>query len=85
MDRQDKTADNIKVTKRKYKTVNDRSQVNGRRNDKDNASRYLTDHDDELGQFYSALLGYRNGDFTVRLPHIWKGTIGNIAEVMNEL
>src|SRR5687768_10289054 len=85
MESQDKALDKIKVTKRKSKTVNNGSQVNGRRNDKDNASRYLSDHDDELGQFYSALLGYRNGDFTVRLPHTWQGTVGKIAEVMNEI
>jgi hypothetical protein len=71
MESHDKAVDNIKTTKRKNKTANNNgSQVNRRHNDKDNASRYLSDHDDELGQFYSALLGYRNGDFTCacRMP-----------------
>jgi HAMP domain-containing protein/signal transduction histidine kinase/CheY-like chemotaxis protein len=39
----------------------------------------------ELGQFYNALLNYRSGQFGTRLPHDWNGTLGKIADVMNEI
>jgi hypothetical protein len=48
--------------------------ANGNHNRTDKAGRYLYQHEYELGQFYSALLGYRNGNFTARLPHSWSGT-----------
>ncbi len=82
MDTQDKLVTKSAPVKAKPKSRNgkgNRGQRNG------NGGANLLEHEIELGQCYSALLGYRNGDFTARLPHTWSGPLGKIAEVMNEI
>src|SRR6185369_14715771 len=49
------------------------------------AEAFGNDYASELGQFYNTLLSYRIGDFGARLPNTWDGTLGKIAEVMNEI
>jgi hypothetical protein len=40
--------------------------------------------EDLLPQLLTALLGYRSGDFSVRLPSDWTGVAGKIADAFNE-
>ncbi|MGZ9271653.1 MAG: HAMP domain-containing protein, partial [Candidatus Binatia bacterium] len=82
MDTQDKLVTKSAPVKAKPKSRNGTGN-GGRRNG--NGAVNLLEHEIELGQCYSALLGYRNGDFTARLPHTWSGPLGKIAEVMNEI
>lgn len=82
MDTQDEVVTKSEPVKAKPRTRNgngNRGQRNG------NGGANFLEHENELGQCYSALLGYRNGDFTARLPHTWSGTLGKIAEVRNEI
>ena len=68
MDTQDKVVTKSQPVKAKPKTRNgkgNRGQRSG------NGEVNFPEHENELGQCYSALLGYRNGDFTARLPHTW--------------
>ncbi|MGZ8498820.1 MAG: HAMP domain-containing protein, partial [Candidatus Binatia bacterium] len=82
MDTQDKLVTKSAPVKAKPKSRNGTGN-GGRRYG--NRAVNLLEHEIELGQCYSALLGYRNGDFTARLPHTWSGPLGKIAEVMNEI
>ena len=82
MDPQDQVVTKNKPVKAKPKSRNgngNRGHGNG------NGGGNFLEHENELGQCYSALLGYRNGDFTARLPHTWSGTLGKIADVVNEI
>src|SRR5438094_4915368 len=40
---------------------------------------------DVTGQLLSALLAYKAGDFSVRLPTDWTGVPGKIADAFNEI
>ena len=76
------TQDEISTKSRSSKTKASSRRRNGRGG---NGNGYIDGHENELGQFYSALLEYRNGNFTARLPHTWSGTLGKLADVMNDV
>jgi hypothetical protein len=43
-----------------------------------------SDDSDDASLLLDAMLAFRNGDFTARLPSNWTGVYGKIADVFNE-
>src|SRR5262245_55164238 len=84
MESQDQVSAKSAPAKRKAK-INARDNGGGRVNGAGATRQFAQEHEDELGQFYSALRSYRVGDFSARLPHTWNGTLGKIADVLNAI
>src|SRR6266446_4440152 len=50
-----------------------------------NGSRFNGDNQVELKQFLNALIAFKRGNFSVRLPADWTGLAGKVADTFNEV
>jgi CheY-like chemotaxis protein/HAMP domain-containing protein len=61
------------------------SQEKKRVNKRKNGDAHLNGDSPELALILQSLLSVRNGDFSVRLPVVWTGLTGRIADTFNEI
>src|SRR5437764_9971810 len=50
-----------------------------------NGSRFNGENQVELKQLLNALIAFKRGDFSVRLPADWTGLAGKVADTFNEV